>query len=321
MLAEGGCYCPLMRILLTGGAGFIGSHVADAFLEAGHEVVIVDDLSTGTRGNLPAAARFHPIDIGSPELEEIFADERPDVVDHHAAQISVRVSARDPLLDARVNALGLLNVLECCRRHPVRKFIFISSGGAIYGDVGVDRVTETRSPQPQSPYAIHKLTGEHYLRFYQAEHGLHFTSLRYANIYGPRQNPDGEAGVVAIFTGKLLRGETPTLNSYPDEPDGMARDYLFVEDAARANLLALERGDGEAINISTGRAVRTKELLAALSALVGRKLAYRTAGPGPGDLRHSCLDNGKAFGVLGWRPAISLEDGLARTVAWFRAHA
>ena len=183
-----------MKILLTGGAGFIGSHVAAAFLAAGHQVAVVDDLSTGDRSRVPPGASFHLADVASPELDEVFARERPDVVDHHAAQISVTASARDPLADARVNALGTLNVLECCRRHGVRKVIFISSGGAIYGDAPVERIPETWPPAPLSPYAIHKLTGEHYLRFYRAQHGLAYTSLRYANVYGPGQNSRRRGG-------------------------------------------------------------------------------------------------------------------------------
>ncbi|MCX7031670.1 MAG: NAD-dependent epimerase/dehydratase family protein [Spirochaetes bacterium] len=310
-----------MKILLTGGAGFIGSHVAAAFLAAGHQVVVVDDLSTGDRSRVPPGASFHLADVASPELDAIFARERPDVVDHHAAQISVTASARDPLADARANALGTLNVLECCRRHQVRKVIFISSGGAIYGDAPVDRIPETRPPAPLSPYAIHKLTGEHYLRFYRAQHGLAYTSLRYANVYGPGQNPDGEAGVVAIFCTKLLRGEVPVLNAWPDDPEGMARDYVYVEDVAEANALSLVKGDDGIFNIGTGTAVKTRELLETIAHLLGSEPRYTPAGPRPGDLRRSCLDNRRALEVLGWRPTHDLAAGLAKTVAWFQSHA
>ncbi len=306
-----------MKVLLTGGAGFIGSHVADAFLAAGHQVTIVDDLSSGTRANLPAGATFHLIDIGAPELQKVFELETPDVVNHHAAQISVTVSARDPVRDARVNALGLLNVLECSRQARVKKLIFISSGGAIYGEGGGEKMREDHAAEPRSPYAIHKLLGEHYVRFYAAEHGLAFTTLRYANVYGPRQNPAGEAGVVAIFISRLLKGEVPTINAFPEEPEGMARDYVYVEDVARANLLALSSAPGETLNIGTGRAVRTRELLAAICRIMGRELTYTRAGPRPGDIRHSCLDAGRAERVLSWKPAFGLEEGLARTVSWF----
>jgi UDP-glucose 4-epimerase len=311
-----------MKILVTGGAGFIGSHVVEAYLAAGHQVVVVDDLSSGSRVNVPRGASFYLMNIGAPELAKVFQIEKPDVVNHHAAQISVTVSVREPVVDATVNALGLLNVLECARTAGARKVIFISSGGAIYGEAGGARLPETHPPQPVSPYAIHKLLGEHYLRFYGAQHGLTWTALRYANVYGPRQNPHGEAGVVAIFINKLLKGEQPTLNSFPGEPDGMARDYVYVEDVARASILALDKGDGEAVNIATGREVRTRELLAVISRIAGKELSYAAAAARPGDLRRSCLDNAKAAAVLGWKPSFSLEEGLARTFASFaNAHA
>ncbi len=316
-----GCYSPAMKVLLTGGAGFIGSHVADALLAAGHEVVIVDDLSSGSPANLPPAARFYLLDICSRELAKVFQIEKPDVVDHHAAQISVPVSVRDPVRDARVNAMGLLNVLECCRQSKVRKVIFISSGGAIYGEAGGRRLREDHPALPLSPYAIHKQLGESYLRFYAATFGLASTALRYANVYGPRQNPEGEAGVVAIFISRLLRGEVPVVNAYPEDPEGMSRDYVYVGDVARANLLALDRADGEAINISTGRAVKTRELLAAICRVMGRELAYTRGEARPGDLRESCLDNSRAATVLGWTPAVDLEAGLEKTVVSFRSHA
>jgi UDP-glucose 4-epimerase len=310
-----------MKVLLTGGAGFIGSHVADALLAAGHSVAIVDDLSSGSLANVPAGARFYLMNIGSPELEKVFALEKPDIVDHHAAQISVTISARDPVRDARVNGMGFLNVLECCRAQGVRKVVFISSGGAIYGEAAVQRIPEDWPALPLSPYAIHKQLGEAYLRFYAAAHGLAFTTLRYANVYGPRQSPDGEAGVVAIFIAKLLRGEIPVVNAYPEDPDGMSRDYVYVEDVARANLLALDRADGEAINISTGRPVKTRGLLEAVCRTMGREPRFTRAGPRPGDLRASCLDNSRAARLLGWSPAHDLAEGLAKTVAFFTSHA
>jgi UDP-glucose 4-epimerase len=310
-----------MKILLTGGAGFIGSHVAAAFLAAGHRVVVVDDLSAGDRARVPPGAAFHRADVASAEFDAIVAAEHPDVVDHHAAQISVTASARDPLADARTNALGTLNVLEACRRNAVRKMIFISSGGAIYGDADVERIPETWPPAPLSPYAIHKLTGEHYLRFYRAQYGLRSTSLRYANVYGPGQDPDGEAGVVAIFCTKLQRGETPVLNAYPDDPAGMARDYVFVEDVAAANVLALDKGDGDAFNIGTGVPVKTREVLEGIARLLGKEARFTPAPARPGDLRRSCLDNRRAREVLGWRPTHDLAAGLAKTVAWFTTHA
>jgi UDP-glucose 4-epimerase len=308
-----------MKILVTGGAGFIGSHVVEAYVAAGHSVVVVDDLSSGSLAHLPKGVSHYLMDIGCPQLSKVFEIEKPEVVNHHAAQISVTVSTRDPVADARVNALGLLNVLEASASHGVKKFIFVSSGGAIYGEGGGARLAEEHPPRPLSPYAIHKLLGEHYLRFYEAQHGLTWTALRYANVFGPRQNPRGEAGVVAIFISKLMKDEVPTVNAYPDEPNGMARDYVYVEDVAHASVLALDRANGEAVNIATGKEVRTLELLAAISRVMGRELKYNGAGPRPGDLRQSCLDIAKAARVLGWKPSFSLEAGLAKTVSFFTA--
>jgi UDP-glucose 4-epimerase len=306
-----------MKILVTGGAGFIGSHVVEAYLSAGHDVAVVDDLSTGSKKNLPAGVPLYLMNIGSPELPKVFELEKPQLVNHHAAQISVTVSSREPLRDATVNGLGLLNVLECSRAAGVKKFIFISSGGAIYGEAGTERLTEDHPPVPVSPYAIHKLLGEHYLRFYGLQYGLEWTALRYSNVFGPRQNPLGEAGVVAIFISKVLAGQIPVVNAFPEEPDGMARDYVYVEDVARANLLALEKGAGEAVNIATAREVRTRELLAAICRITGKEMKYTRGGHRPGDIRSSCLDNAKAARVLGWKPGFSLDEGLGRTVAYF----
>jgi UDP-glucose 4-epimerase len=306
-----------MKILVTGGAGFIGSHVVDAYLAAGHEVVVVDDLSTGSGSFLPAPARLYLMNVGAPELAKVFEIEKPEVVNHHAAQISVTVSTREPVRDATVNGLGFLNVLECSRAAGVKKMIFISSGGAIYGESHGKKLREDHPPEPVSPYAIHKMLGEHYVRFYGSQHGLDWTILRYSNVYGPRQNPLGEAGVVAIFIAKVLAGEIPVVNAFPDEPDGMVRDYIYVEDCARANVLALAQGSGEAVNIASSREVRTRELLASICRIAGRELKYTRAGPRPGDLRGSCLDNSKAAQVLGWKPQLTLDDGLARTVSFF----
>ncbi len=310
-----------MKILVTGGAGFIGSHVAEAYLENGHEVVIVDNLSGGRRENLPAGARFHLLDIGSPELEKLFAYERPEVVNHQAAQISVTVSARDPALDARVNALGLLNVLEASVRCGARKLIFASSGGAIYGETDRLPTPEDHPPAPLSPYGIHKLLGEHYLRYYRHQHGLDYTALRYANVYGPRQNPEGEAGVVAIFIRRLLDGRTPVLYAYPQEPDGMSRDYVYVGDVAEASLRALQGGSAEVVNIGTGIATTTGALYRQIEAALGQRVPPERAAARPGDLRHSCLDVSRARAVLSWQPRTDLARGLAETVEYFRKFA
>ena len=308
-----------MKILVTGGAGFIGSHVADGYLAAGHEVVIADNLLSGSIDNVPAGAKLHLVDIAAPEFDLVMAHERPDVVNHHAAQMSVTISARDPKLDARINCVGLLNVLQSCVKHGVGRFVMISSGGAIYGDVDQRPTSEETPPQPLSPYAIHKLTGERYLEFYRQEHGLSSVTLRYGNVYGPRQDQHGEAGVVAIFVGKLLRGEQPTIFAYPDQPTGMSRDYVYVEDAVRANLRAIESDATGAFNIAGGAPVRTGEVLSAVQAACGTNLTPATGPARPGDLHENWLDVSRAERLLGWRAEISLAEGLARTVAHFRA--
>ena len=306
-----------MRILVTGGAGFIGSHVADAYVAAGHDVVVADDLSSGNAEHVPGDARLRRVDIAAPEFDSLVERERPDVVNHHAAQMSVTVSAHDPLLDARINCVGLLNVLQSCVRHGVGRFVMISSGGAIYGDVRGPASEET-PPRPRSPYGIHKLAGEHYLEFYRREHGLSSIALRYGNVYGPRQNPHGEAGVVAIFAAKLLRGERPTLFAHPDQPAGMSRDYVYVDDVVRANLLAVGSDATGPFNIAGGAPVRTRELFRAVQAACGTGLEPLAAPARPGELRDICLDVSRAARVLGWRPEVSLAAGIARTTDGFR---
>jgi UDP-glucose 4-epimerase len=307
-----------MKVLLTGGAGFIGSHVANAFLQAGYDVVVLDNLSSGKRKNVPDRARFYLLDLCAPELDRVFAEEQPDIVDHHAAQVSVTVSARDPLLDARSNVIGLLNLLEACRRHPVKKFLFASTGGAIYGETNHQPTPEDQPPLPLSPYGIHKWLGEQYLRFYSRQHGLQYTVLRYANVYGPRQSPEGEAGVVSIFINQLLHGQTPTIFAYPEQPDGMVRDYVYVENVARANVLAADRASGEAINIGTGVPTSTGALYRELRRLFPQAPEPKRDRERPGDLRASRLDIRKAGELLGWRPSLALAEGLARTVEHFR---
>jgi UDP-glucose 4-epimerase len=308
-----------MKVLLTGGAGFIGSHVADAFLRAGHEVVVLDNLSSGNRENLPAQARLYLLDLGARELGEVFAAERPDVVDHHAAQISVTASARDPQADARTNVLGMLNLLEACRRFPVKKFIFASTGGAIYGDTDQLPTPEDHPPLPLSPYGIHKWLGEQYLRYYAHQHGLSYTVLRYANVYGPRQNPGGEAGVVSIFLTRLAAGEQVTLFAYPGEEDGMLRDYVYVEDVARANLEAAGKAAGETINIGTGVGTTTGALYRAIAAGFPGAAEPRREAARPGDLRRSVLAAAKAERLLGWKARVALREGLERTGEFFRS--
>lgn len=312
-----------MKILVTGGAGFIGSNVADAYLRAGHEVVVVDNLVSGKLANLNPRAKFYLMDIRSDEIRRVFEIERPDIVNHHAAQMSVPASVEDPGYDADVNVRGLINVLEAARRNGTKKVVFISSGGAVYGNATEYPTSERYQPEPASPYAITKFVSEKYLAFYKDTYGLDYTVLRYANIYGPRQIPHGEAGVVAIFMDRLIAGKACTVYRFPEEPRGMTRDYCFVGDVARANLIALEKGSGKAFNIGTGVATHTADLYAAIyEAAKGRlTLDASLATPGmgearAGDLKRSCLNFGKAKEELGWEPEASLKEGLEATLEW-----
>ncbi|MDD2901488.1 MAG: NAD-dependent epimerase/dehydratase family protein [Syntrophales bacterium] len=304
----------MQRILITGGAGFIGSHVTDLLVAAGHEVAVVDNLSTGKQEFVPAAAQFFPYDIKDRNTYELILDWGPQVIIHHAAQMSVQVSVGDPLLDARENILGSLNILQAAARVQVRKFIFASTGGAIYGDEAPVPARETDPPRPESPYGIAKLAVEHYLHFYHREHGIIPVSLRYANVYGPRQNGLGEAGVVAIFTEKFLAGEQPVING-----DGLqTRDFTYVGDIARANLLALSHPEAGSFNVGTGRETDILTIYLQLQKLTGSPQGPVHGPAKPGEQRRSSLNYELAREVLGWQPQVSLEEGLSQTVAAFR---
>lgn len=313
-----------MKILVTGGAGFIGSNVVDAYINAGHEVVVIDNLFSGKRENLNPDATFYLMDVRSAEIPKVFEKEQFDVINHHAAQMSVPASVDDPSFDADVNVLGFINLLEAARKTNVKKIIFISSGGAIYGEADEYPTSEKTYPQPLSPYAITKAVSEQYLAFYQHHYGLDYTVLRYANVYGPRQIPHGEAGVIALFMNRLLTGKPCTVFHYPEDPAGMTRDYCFVGDVVEANLLALEKGSGEAFNIGTGIATKTKELFGAIYTIIKTekpdlpddfiKPAFAPARQG--DLRRSCLNIEKAAETMGFRADTALEDGLAETLKW-----
>jgi UDP-glucose 4-epimerase len=303
-----------MKILVTGGAGFIGSHVVDAYVAAGHDVLVVDDLSTGHRENLNPKARFHQLDIQDPRTAELIRAERPEVLNLHAAQMSVRNSVEDPLADARINILGTINLFEAARQTGVRRVLFVSSGGAVYGEQETFPAAESHTTNPLSPYGVSKRAGELYAFFYQAEYGLPFVALRYANVYGPRQDPHGEAGVVAIFSGRMLRGEAITVNG-----DGkQTRDYVFVGDVARANLLALERDVRGPFNIGTGIETDVNQLAQILLAASGSTTKVSHGPAKSGEQRRSVVDHRRAAAELGWRPEVSLQDGLKRTVDWFR---
>jgi UDP-glucose 4-epimerase len=306
-----------MKILVTGGAGFIGSHVVDILLEAGHDVSIVDNLwerGGGRLQNVAPQARFYQIDVRSPALAHVFDEVRPEVVCHLAAQHSVKISTEDPVHDAQVNSLGLINLLQCAVHFGVRKVVF-SSSGATYGTVDKMPIDEITPQHPESPYAITKLSSEHYLRFWKDMHGLDFTSLRYGNVYGPRQDPTGEAGVIAIFARAILLGEPVRI----DWDGEQQKDYVFVRDVARANLLALGRGGGEAFCIGTGRGVSVNALYRGLVDIVGREVEVVRAPKRSGDIYLSYFDCRKAEEQLGWKPETSLEDGLRLTVDYFRA--
>jgi UDP-glucose 4-epimerase len=302
------------RILVTGGAGFIASHVADRLVAAGYDVAVVDNLSTGKREYVPTAAQFYPYDIKAPETADLIGRWRPQVIVHHAAQMSVQVSVSDPLLDARENILGSLNLLAAAARAQVEKIIFASTGGAIYGDEAPLPAREEDPAQPAAPYGIAKLAVEHYLRFFQREHGIIPISLRYANVYGPRQNGQGEAGVVAIFIEKFLAEQQPRING-----DGLqTRDFVFVGDIVAANLLALDHPQSGVFNIGTGRETDILTIYLELQKLMGSPLGPVHGPAKPGEQRRSALDATRAARELGWQPQVSLHQGLAQTVAAFR---
>lgn len=303
-----------MRILVTGGAGFIGSHVVDAMVAAGHDVAVVDDLSTGKRAQVHRAARFYPVDIRSEALGGVIAGERPEVVFHEAARANVRESMEKPLLYADVNVLGSLNLLEACRREGVRKVVYASTGGAVYGEPQFLPVTEEHPIRPLDPYGASKHHVEHYLELYQANYGLEFTILRYPNVYGPRQDPYGEAGVVAIFCQKMVSGGQPVINGTGEQE----RDYCSVLDVARANVLALEAGGGGIYNIGTGIGTSVNRLFGLLAELTGYG-GPEVHGPAKlGEVSRTYLDASRAREALGWEPQVTLEDGLAATVEWLR---
>ncbi|HOV90175.1 MAG TPA: NAD-dependent epimerase/dehydratase family protein [Syntrophorhabdaceae bacterium] len=314
-----------MKVLVTGGCGFIGSNVVDAYVDNGYDVAIIDNLSTGKKDNKNEKARLYVDDICRDSIEEIFKKEMPDVVNHHAAQISVPLSVSDPLFDAEVNIKGIIRLLQLCVRYNVKRFIFSSTGGAIYGEADIVPTGEDYVPEPASPYAISKLASEKYIRFFYGQYGLGYTILRYSNVYGPRQIPHGEAGVVAIFTEKLLDGIHPTLNHFPAEPQGMIRDYCYVKDIARANIIATSIDKVGIYNIGTGKGTTTlelyKEIINALR-IKGVAIPQVFDDPKrdkarPGDIKVSTLNPEKAASELGWQAQYSLEKGILETVDWY----
>ncbi len=304
-----------MKILVTGGAGFIASHVTDAFVAAGHQVAVLDDMSSGKRENLNPKATFYQVDVRDPGVADVMRRERPEVLCHHAAQMDVRRSVADPVFDAQVNLVGLLNLLEHGRQNGLKRVLFSSSGGAIYGEQDVLPATETHKTEPLSPYGITKLASEKYLFFYAATYGISYAALRYGNVYGPRQNPHGEAGVVAIFAEKMLRGEQPVING-----EGVqTRDYVYIGDLVRANLAALTSEFTGAVNLGTGIETDVNTIFRLVRKLCESNALEQHGPAKPGEQIRSVIDASLAQRVLGWRPQVSLEDGLRETVAFFRA--
>ncbi|OGY17876.1 MAG: UDP-glucose 4-epimerase [Candidatus Chisholmbacteria bacterium RIFCSPHIGHO2_12_FULL_49_9] len=304
-----------MKILVTGGAGFIGSHIVDRYITDGHQVLVIDDLSTGSEANLNRKVKFLKLDIRSKDAFNLVVAEKPEIINHHAAQIDLRRSVEEPLWDAEINILGLLNLMEGARQvKSVKKVIFASTGGAIYGDASIIPTPENYPAWPISPYGVAKLTCEHYLHYYQEVHGIPFVSLRYGNVYGPRQNPKGEAGVIAIFSGRLLSGEQPVISG-----DGkQTRDFVFVEDVVEANAKALSQKAKGINNIGTGKETDVTTIFDEL-----RKQLAPTVKPlyGPvkkGEQRRSSLDSKKALKEFGWQPRTELRNGLEKTAEFFK---
>jgi UDP-glucose 4-epimerase len=302
-----------MKILVTGGAGFIASHVVDTYVAEGYEVIVVDDLSTGRLSNLNPEVTFYKLDIRSPQLAEVFKKEKPDFINHHAAQMDVRRSVVDPLFDADVNILGSINLIECAKKFKVKRFIYISTGGAVYGEPEYLPCDEAHPINPICQYGISKHTVEHYLYLYHQNYGLDYVVIRYPNVYGPRQDPCGEAGVVAIFTRAMLRGDQVTINGDGEQE----RDFVFVKDCAQANLLALKTNKPNTIyNIGCGQGTTVNEIFTALKGITGYtgEPAY---GPAKmGETRRIFLSAEKARRDLGWMPAVIFEDGLRQTVEY-----
>ncbi len=305
------------RILISGGAGFIGSNLADALLAAGHKVAVMDNLSRGRRENVPEGAQFYPFDIKSRDAFDLICSWEPQILVHHAAQMSVRNSVADPVMDARENIIGSLNLLQAAAKVKAEKVIFASTGGAMYGDQAPVPAREEDKAQPECPYGIAKLAVEHYLHFYQREFGIIPVCLRYANVFGPRQNGLGEAGVVAIFIEKFLAQEQPVING-----DGLqTRDFVYVGDIVAANLKALDYPREGIFNVGTGRETDILTIYLRLQEIIGSPLGPVHGTGKPGEQRRSALDASRARELLGWQPGVSIEEGLARTVVAFRERA
>jgi UDP-glucose 4-epimerase len=304
-----------MKILVTGGAGFIGSNIVDEYIELGHKVVVVDSLYTGKRENINPNAKFYKVDIRDRKgIEAIFKKEKPELVSHHAAQMDVRKSVSDPIFDADVNVLGALNIIENSVKNGVRKIVYAASGGTAYGECGKKAPDESSPCLPDSPYGVTKRIADYYLRYYNKIYGIDYTVLRYGNVYGPRQDPHGEAGVVAIFSEKLLKNENVVI--YGDGKQ--MRDYVYVKDVVRANVLALKKGNNEIINIGTGVTTSVNQLFSFTAAICGYNKKPSHKPKRPGELFKSVLCIDKAERMLGWKPEVAIRTGLRETIQYFR---
>jgi UDP-glucose 4-epimerase len=304
-----------MRILVTGGAGFIGSHVVDRFITEGHQVAVVDDLSTGSEHLVNRQAVFYELDIrDAARLDRAVAEFQPEIIDHHAAQIDVRRSVLDPVFDAESNILGSLNLLNSAASHGVRKIVYASTGGALYGEARKLPADEDHPVNPESPYGVSKHTVEHYLYLYRLTEGIDYTILRYPNVYGPRQNPHGEAGVNAIFIGLMMEGKSPVIFGDGEQ----VRDYLYVRDVARANVLALGKGDQAILNLGWALGISVNDIFRALKKLLDFPGEVQYAEPRRGEVQRIYLDAERARQVLGWSPEVKFEEGLRQTIAWYR---
>ena len=303
-----------MKILVTGGAGFIASHITDAYISAGHEVVIIDNMSTGKNENINPKAKFIELDINDPQISDIFKAEKFDVINHHAAQMDVRVSVNDPKFDAHTNILGSLNLYEAAKDHGVKKIIFASSGGTVYGEQEEFPAKEEHPLRPVSPYGISKLSNEKYLYYYKEVYGIDYAVLRYANVYGPRQNPHGEAGVVAIFAKRMLEGNKAIING-----DGKnTRDYVFVDDVVKANVLALNDEMTGEYNIGTGVESDVNYIFSALKELTGSDCEEVHGEAKSGEQKRSVISFEKIYKQNGWKPTVKFKEGLDSTVEFFK---
>lgn len=302
----------MSKIIVTGGAGFIGSTLVDKLISEGHEVAIIDNLVSGKRDYVNPQAKLYEVDICSEEVAEVFKTEQPDIVYHLAAQIDVRISVSDPIYDNKINAVGSLNILENCRLHNVKKFIFSSTGGAIYGEAEEIPTTESAPTYPLSPYGIHKLTTEKYCNFYREVYGLDYTILRFANVYGPRQYKGGEAGVVSIFIEHAVSGKNCIING-----DGLqTRDYVYVDDVVAALSKAKDVTYQGEINISFGQEITLLAVVTAIQESLGAEFAPSHAEAKPGEQRRSCLSYARATKILNWEPQINITEGVKRTIEW-----